>query len=132
MSERPRFLDEVSSVIIECPIFVTWHKRNSYHCRSGDQDQLELRGCIGSLSPKPLATAVGEYALISALEDRRFNPISLAEVEHLHVSVSLLVKYEECEDCYDWIVGIHGVMIRWTIGGREFSGTYLVSCELFI
>jgi uncharacterized protein (TIGR00296 family) len=65
--------------------------------------------------------------LISALRDRRFNPVSLAECPQLRVSVSLLVQYEECEHCHDWTVGIHGIMISWIDDLRqtEYSATYL-------
>ena len=72
----------------------------------------ELRGCIGTLSPKPVATALGEYALLAALQDRRFDPIRVNEIAQLRVAVSLLIQYEECEHCHDWTVGVHGIMIR--------------------
>lgn len=105
-----------------------------------------MRGCIGTLAPKPLITSIGEYALISALRDRRFRPVHVSEVPHLRVGVSLLVRYEPCEHCHDWVVGVHGIIIRWTeddhpgggggglvgrglVGGggspTEYSATYL-------
>jgi AMMECR1 domain-containing protein len=46
------------------PIFVTWKIKE------------DLRGCIGTFSPSQLSTILGKYALISALEDDRFDPIS--------------------------------------------------------
>ena len=51
----------------------------------------DLRGCIGTLTPQPLATALGEYAIISAFRDQRFEPIRIQEVPRLRVAVSLLV-----------------------------------------
>lgn len=72
----------------ECPIFITWDKRK---VRSVSDD-FRLRGCIGTLSPRPLSTSITEYALTSALRDRRFDPIRLHEVPYLRVAVSLLVS----------------------------------------
>jgi len=72
----------------ECPLFVTWDKRK-VHSVSND---FRLRGCIGTLSPRPLSTSISEYALTSALRDRRFDPIRLHEVPYLRVAVSLLVR----------------------------------------
>lgn len=126
---RPEFADSLSNDAVECPFFVTWDKlkyppsQKQHHARDG----YELRGCIGTLTPKPLVSSIGEYALISALRDKRFNPVSLAEFPQLRVSVSLLVQYEECDHCHDWTVGIHGIMISWTDDVRrtEYSSTYL-------
>mmetsp|Transcript_2214 Transcript_2214/g.3094 ORF Transcript_2214/g.3094 Transcript_2214/m.3094 type:complete len:254 (+) Transcript_2214:322-1083(+) len=104
----------------EAPLFVTWDKRRSVSSRDFD-----LRGCIGTLAPRPLLTAVGEYALTSAFRDQRFDPIRSHEVPQLRVAVSLLVKYENCEHCHDWIVGVHGIIIKFETDGAEFSATYL-------
>lgn len=49
----------------QVPLFVTW-------MHSGD-----LRGCIGTFDPEKLSKILGEYSLISALEDDRFDPISV-------------------------------------------------------
>jgi len=72
-------------------------------------------------------TAIGEYALTSALKDRRFRPITAEEISQLRVAVSLLVNYEACDHCLDWTVGTHGILIRFLSpsNAREFSATYL-------
>jgi uncharacterized protein (TIGR00296 family) len=106
----------------ECPLFVTWDKKKALTSTS---DSFSLRGCIGTLSPRPLSTSITEYALISALRDRRFDPIKLHEVPYLRVAVSLLINYETCLHCHDWSVGIHGIIIRFKVGGVEYSATYL-------
>lgn len=144
------------SPTIECPLFVTWEK-----CRSNftppalspissgfttpassnitsdddvsNQDNVEydLRGCIGTLAPRRLKKALSEFALSSAFKDRRFNPISLHELRELRVGVSLLVKYEECKNCFDWKVGVHGIIIKFEVRERDnsfdehYSATYL-------
>jgi AMME syndrome candidate gene 1 protein len=101
---------------VECPLFVTWEaKRNqSNRNRNHHVDQWHLRGCIGTLTPKLLSTAVGEYAVLSALRDKRFRPIQLSEISSLRVSISLLVQYEDCQDVYDWTVGVHGIVIKFS------------------
>jgi AMME syndrome candidate gene 1 protein len=116
----PAFVADLPHVAMECPVFVTWEKQ-----RSSMSSHWHLRGCIGTLGPRLLVDAIGEYALISALKDRRFDPITIQEVPFLRVSVSLLVQYEVCEDVYDWTVGTHGIMIKFMVAGRSYSATYL-------
>jgi uncharacterized protein (TIGR00296 family) len=138
----------------ECPLFVTWEKRRASYTpplstlSSGfatpassnitsddetyntDDADYELRGCIGTLASKRINHALSEFAITSALRDRRFDPISLHELPLLRVGVSLLVKYEECSDCFDWKIGTHGIIIRFDTrkgrgGDERYSATYL-------
>ena len=95
-----------AAAVVKCPLFVTWDI-----WRHG---RWELRGCIGSLQPLALNQGVPKYALTSALQDRRFQPILPQEVPHLRAKVSLLVQYEPCAHVYDWTVGVHGIVIEWT------------------
>lgn len=109
-----------------CPLFVTWETKEGVIKEQKEHDSYyRLRGCIGTLSPKHLSSGLGEYARISAFRDSRFQPIQLSEVQHLKVAVSLLVSYEECQHVYDWIVGIHGIIISFTVNGRDYNATYL-------
>lgn len=85
----------------------------------------ELRGCIGTLAPRPLRTAIGEFALTSAFRDGRFNPIAKHELPHLRVAVSLLINYEECRHVHDWVIGVHGIIITFRHGSADYSATYL-------
>lgn len=117
----PLFASELPDPTTECPVFVTWEKNNS----PASSSAWHLRGCIGTLSPRLLIDAVGEYAIISAIQDRRFHPVAVKELPYLRVSVSLLVQYESCEDVYDWTVGLHGILIKFVINGRSYSATYL-------
>merc|ERR1711934_1351684 len=75
-SPRPAY-DDVS-----CPLFVTWKKRS----RTQSTEEPRLRGCIGTLEPSDLHSSLGKYTLISALQDRRFNPIDAGELEYLDPS----------------------------------------------
>ncbi|CAG9461205.1 unnamed protein product [Pedinophyceae sp. YPF-701] len=86
--------------------------------------EYHLRGCIGSLHSRPLNTGVADFALASA-RDRRFKPITYNELESLSCSVSLLHSFEECAAWDDWVVGRHGIIIRFTAGHGEFSATFL-------
>ena len=67
-----------------CPLFVTW--------KIGEDE--DLRGCIGTFDQTgKIGKLLPQYALISALQDSRFDPISSREVPHLKVSVSLLTNF---------------------------------------
>lgn len=136
---NPPFAESISPSV-ECPLFVTWDKRRGGSSRRWSPSrsasshisghEFELRGCIGTLSPRPLQTAIGEYARTSAFRDRRFDPISDHELPHLRVAVSLLVDYEDCEHCHDWIVGVHGIIIKFTSESVPYSATYLPEVPL--
>jgi uncharacterized protein (TIGR00296 family) len=73
-----------------------------------------LRGCIGTLEPRPLRAALKDYALTSALRDRRFDPIGPGEVPLLKVTVSLLRRFERAAHPEDWDVGTHGVIVAFS------------------
>jgi AMMECR1 domain-containing protein len=98
-------IDEILPTLdASCPLFVTWDKkipnkrRLSPERTEGQEYQhcYELRGCIGTLTPRPLITALREYAVLSAFRDSRFDPIRSNEVPLLRVAVSLLV----CTDLF--------------------------------
>lgn len=106
--------NKVSSLVVKqtneaFPMFVTW--------KIGDN----LRGCIGNFSPLPLYTGLQEYALISALRDSRFSPVSKEEIPKLNVGISLLHTFEEAQNALDWEIGKHG--IRLFID--QYSATFL-------
>jgi uncharacterized protein len=81
--------------------FVTLHRR-----KDGD-----LRGCIGTMSAdRPLVETVARMAVASATEDRRFRPVTAAEVGGLSIEISALgplrpIRPEDVE------VGRHGLVI---------------------
>lgn len=103
---------------------------NTNEKNSMREEDYDLRGCIGTLSPRPLKTAIQEYAITSAFRDRRFDPISRHELPFLRVGVSLLVNYEECKNCYDWVVGVHGILINFSHGSSYYTATYLPEVTL--
>lgn len=63
----------------------------------------------------------------SSFNDKRYKPLTTAELEQLHVQVSLLSCYEKRGrgSWNDWVVGKHGITIEFEAGGKRYSGTYL-------
>ncbi|KAF2070179.1 hypothetical protein CYY_008506 [Polysphondylium violaceum] len=101
------------------PLFVTWK------IDSNSSEEPELRGCIGTFSPRPLIEGLNKFALTSALKDSRFKPISSKELPKLHCSVSLLVEFEDAQDCWDWDIGTHGIWIEFNDSHTTRNATYL-------
>jgi uncharacterized protein (TIGR00296 family) len=97
------------------PLFVTWQTGKD----------LELRGCIGTFGKDDLEKQLKKYAIISAVQDDRFEPITKKDLKDLTVNVSILTDFEEVEDPLDWEVGKHGVEIYFTHRNREYSATFL-------
>lgn len=70
-----------------------------------------LRGCIGQVEPlQSLAATVISCAAAAATEDPRFDPVSLGDLAHLEIEVSVLsprapIRPEEIE------VGKHGLLV---------------------
>jgi len=110
----PRFTNE------KYPLFVTWHKESSV------SKEPTLRGCKGTFSAREIHDGLKEYALISALKDKRFTPISQSELPRLQCSVSLLFQFEECQGVNDWEIGTHGIIIDFADHkGNKLNATYL-------
>jgi len=72
----------------------------------------KLRGCIGYPLPvKPLAGAVAEMAVAAAIEDPRFEPVSIKEIGDLHIEISVLSLPAPIDDPKNVVVGRHGIII---------------------
>ncbi|KAL7938861.1 AMMECR1 domain-containing protein [Trichoderma chlorosporum] len=106
------------------PLFVTWNTVDP------DDDDVSLRGCIGTFESQPLSEGIHEYALISALQDTRFHPISKREFPTLQAAVTLLTDFEEADDKHDWEIGTHGIRISFLDRGRRYGATYLPDVAL--
>ncbi|KAF2444361.1 hypothetical protein P171DRAFT_31526 [Karstenula rhodostoma CBS 690.94] len=105
------------------PLFVTW---NTVAKSNGTRlSEKRLRGCIGTFEPQQLDRGLRQYAIISALEDTRFNPISASELPTLECGVTLLTDFEPVSDPLDWAIGTHGLRISFTYHGRRYGSTYL-------
>lgn len=80
----------------------------------------ELRGCVGSVEPRrPLAIDVARNAVVAATQDPRFAPVSLAELDRIRLSVTVLsplqpLVYAGEEDLEHKLrPGVDGVMVTW-------------------
>ncbi|KAL6327917.1 hypothetical protein AAG906_027328 [Vitis piasezkii] len=102
------------------PLFVTWKK-----VVNGGEPR--LRGCIGTLEARCLINGFKDYALTSALRDRRFPPIQAKELPYLECTVSILTDYETGLNYLDWEIGKHGIIIEFTDPdyNTRRSATYL-------
>lgn len=75
--------------------------------------QGDLRGCIGFIEGfKPLWETVREMALSAALNDPRFPPVSLKELEELTIEISVLSPLKKITDISEIVVGKHGIVLR--------------------
>lgn len=71
----------------------------------------QLRGCIGYISPvKPLCLTVRDVAAAAALEDRRFTPVTVAELGDLEYEVSVLSPLRRVTDIKQIRVGRDGLV----------------------
>jgi len=78
-----------------------------------------LRGCIGALEAyQPLAEDVREHAVAAALNDYRFPPVQVSELEGIHIEVSRLtaplrLAYADAADLLSKLrPGVDGVILR--------------------
>jgi len=109
--EIPQTTDPVLKMPAGC--FVSLHDRRTHR----------LRGCVGRLqTPDPLIKTIHETAQ-SALEDPRFrfDPVTLAELFHLELEVSILSPLEPAANPLDFDPPNDGICL--ICDGR--SGTFL-------
>lgn len=87
-----------------------------------------LRGCIGSLQPRrSLLDDVKANAVAAALQDPRFAPVTLAELDSIHIEVSVLstlqpLSFEtEAHALAQLQPGVDGVMLEF----EHYRSTFL-------
>jgi uncharacterized protein (TIGR00296 family) len=114
---------------LQCPLFVTWKIQDrdseAFCLPSSSVSTWKLRGCIGTFQPQPIAEGLRKFALSAALRDSRFEPIQRAELSQLQCGISFLVDFQPASSVTDWVIGEHGIQIRFTVQGQSYSGTYL-------
>jgi AmmeMemoRadiSam system protein A len=72
----------------------------------------DLRGCIGNLTgDSELGLTVGNMALQAALNDRRFKPVSLAELKDLEIEISVLTPMKPVSSPEEIVVGRDGILL---------------------
>jgi hypothetical protein len=73
----------------------------------------QLRGCIGYIAPmKALYLTVRDVAAAAAVEDRRFQPVTTAELGKLEYEISVLSPLRRVTDIKQIRVGQHGLVIK--------------------
>jgi AmmeMemoRadiSam system protein B/AmmeMemoRadiSam system protein A len=73
----------------------------------------ELRGCIGYVAPvKPLYLTVRDVAMMAALRDTRFQPVSARELGDLEYEISVLSPLRRVLDINEIRVGVHGLVMK--------------------
>lgn len=73
----------------------------------------QLRGCIGTLEPRSaLFQAVADYAVAAAVNDGRFNPLTLQELPVTHIEISVLSPMERVKSAADIKQNVHGVVVK--------------------
>ncbi|SMN20530.1 similar to Saccharomyces cerevisiae YOR289W Putative protein of unknown function [Maudiozyma saulgeensis] len=111
-------------------LFVTWKKKPR------GKDEYQLRGCIGTFSKLPLDEGIQRFALVSALEDTRFHPISENDLTRLKCYCNVLQNFETIydnkkrikeNDIFNWTIGKHGIELRFKDphGSKIRSATFL-------
>src|SRR5215510_12107880 len=77
-------------------VFVTLHKDG------------ELRGCIGHIeADAPLHRSVARCAVAACSSDPRFPPVSVDELSHVRIELSLLGPLEPISGPLDVEIGLH-------------------------
>ncbi len=80
--------------------FVTIHKNG------------QLRGCIGHIvSDEPLQKTVRDMAIAACSQDRRFEPVSVDELNSIDLEISVLSRPFRIKDVSEIVLGVHGVII---------------------
>jgi AMME syndrome candidate gene 1 protein len=118
------FAAAASSAPTESPLFVTWNTVTVSAGAEGEEST-SLRGCIGTFEAQPLEDGLSEYALIAALHDYRFRPITKRELPTLEVAVTLLTDFEDAKDAMDWEIGTHGIRLSFYERNKKYGSTYL-------
>ncbi len=89
-----------SGLLLERGAFVTLKKDGA------------LRGCIGFSSPvAPLYQTIIQAAVLAAVRDPRFNPVTSAELKDLEIEISVLTPLKKINNLELVEVGKHGLFI---------------------
>ena len=81
-----------------------------------------LRGCIGRFEPdEPLYKVIIDMAISASRYDTRFDPVTIEELDHIEIEISVLTPRKKVNSIDDVVVGKHGIYIEYD--GK--NGTYL-------
>ncbi|MFH1540510.1 MAG: AmmeMemoRadiSam system protein B [Elusimicrobiota bacterium] len=113
----PKFTVTNPEILNNSAVFVTLVQANS----SGKKNH-SLRGCIGTTESKmPLYETVSQFAVASAINDRRFSPVTKGELKNIVIEISVLSPLKKISSVDEIIEGKHGVIVK-----KDFhSGLFL-------
>jgi len=81
----------------------------------------QLRGCIGSFEPNlPLYQVVSQMAISAAVNDSRFQPVRVDELDDLEYEISVLSPLRKVDSWQEIELGKHGVQIKQGIRSGVF------------
>ncbi|NLS94559.1 MAG: AmmeMemoRadiSam system protein B [Planctomycetaceae bacterium] len=73
----------------------------------------ELRGCIGEIVPsRPVYRAVMAQAVNAGLNDHRFPPVELPELEEIDFEISALTPAHRVASASEIVLGTHGIVLE--------------------
>jgi len=73
----------------------------------------DLRGCMGTLDEaRPIADAVAAAAMTAGIDDPRFSPVDVAELEGLWLDVSILGPTVALGDPGEFVPGLDGIVVE--------------------
>ncbi|KAH7713143.1 AMMECR1 domain containing protein [Aphelenchoides avenae] len=107
------------------PLVITWKNLSQEYIESNPPPPVGNRGSSGIFTPVPLHDALPKYALLSAFEDPRFDPVTIEEVPQLHCSLSIINNIQPISDYHDWTIGRHGLHVYYEVAGEKHSAYYL-------
>jgi len=102
-SGKPQFKDRrhTDNLLTCCGAFVSLYVKG------------KLRGCIGTFSEEiPLYKNIQNMAVSAARSDTRFDSIETAELDQLHIEISVLSPRIRVYDPSEIIPGKHGVFMK--------------------
>ncbi len=80
-----------------------------------------LRGCIGRFNPeKPLYQVVQDMTISAATRDYRFTPVTIPEIKHIEIEISVLTPMKKIADTNEIELGKHGIYIKKGINAGTF------------
>ena len=81
----------------------------------------ELRGCIGNLTGnQAIYLTVRDMAVEAAVNDPRFSPLKLTELNNINIEISVLSPLEKVDSYQKIQMGKHGVLVRKGINSGVF------------
>ena len=76
-------------------------------------NQDELRGCVGTCTPSSvLREVVMEMTEAAATRDRRVAPVRAAELDQIHIDISVLSPLQRSDDPLTLEIGKHGLHVE--------------------